>query len=255
MDAGDKENGRRIASIIKAFDIIEELEESGSMTASELAAARDMPVSTAYVYLQTLAETGYVIEEEREYRLSLQFLRTGGQIRQRLGVFQYAQSEMLDLCWTVGERVGLGVEENGHRVQIWQIDGEQSEYDDNYVGEHTYMHWTALGKMLIASMDDDEIERTIDRYGLPRATEHTITDADVLFEEIEQIREQGYATEDEERKPGMRSISVPLTDTEGNTWAALGIAAAKTRMGPSTCSQYLRMLQEKANLISLRYNY
>lgn len=55
-----------------------------------------------------------------------------------------------------------------------------------------------------------QIENTIDRHGLPRATERTITDVGELFREIERIRNRGYATEDEEHKLGMRSVSVPF---------------------------------------------
>lgn len=251
----DGSGGRQIKSLQKAFNIIETLNEQGSATVSEMSEALDMPISTVHVYLQTLTDTGYVIRHEGEYELGLRFLETGSRVRNRLGVFQAARREMINLCWQTGERVGLGVSEGGKRVQIWQIEGEDAVSDDNYIGEFTYMHWTSLGKALLATFTNAQIEEIIKRHGLPRATKQTITEANELFEEIERIRSQGYAIEDEERKPGMRSVSVPLRVNEGNTIGALGISAAKSRVTPQKCDEYVDFLQERGNIISIRYNY
>lgn len=248
-------DGRRVKSVQKTFNIIETLNEQGSATISELSEALDMPISTVHVYLQTLTDTGYVIRHDREYALGLRFLETGSRVRNRLNVLQAARQEMLDLCWQTGERVGLGVVEKGKRVQLWQIEGEDAINDNNYIGEFTHMHWTSLGKVLLASFNDAQIEDIVKRHGLPRATKRTIVEADDLFEEIEQIRNQGYAIEDEEHKSGMRSVSVPLRAEEGNTIGALGIAAAKSRVTPKTCSEYVNHLMKKANIVSIKYNY
>ncbi|WP_170972425.1 IclR family transcriptional regulator [Natronorubrum halophilum] len=248
-------SGQRINALIKCFNIIEELKERGSVGVSDLAAALDMPTSTVYVYLQTLEELEYVIADEGEYRLSLRFLDIGCRVRNRLDVFSAARHEMIDLSQETGETVGIGVVENGKRVELWQIEGEDAINDKIHVGEHTYLHWTSLGKTLLASLSDEEIDRIVDRQGLPKATENTITDRAELLEEVEQIRRQGFTIEDEERKVGIRSVSVPLTDVDGNTVAALGINAPKNKMVPQRCDEYVSRLKRKANVISIRYNY
>src|SRR5699024_3281217 len=182
-----------------------------------------MPISTVHVYLQTLEDTGYVVRQANEYRLGLRFLETGSRVRKRLNIFQAAHQDMIDLCRQTDVRVGLGVAEGGKRVQLWQIEGTDAVSDDNTIGEFAYLHWTSLGKILFASFNDTQIEETIECHGLPPATEQTISDVDELFEEIKQIRNQGYATEDEEHKTGMRSVSVPLRVEGGDTIGALGI--------------------------------
>jgi len=247
--------GRRIGSLLKAFNILEALNENGSLSVSEAAEELDMPVSTVHVHMKTLEETGYVIRRDGKYALGLRFLETGSRVRNRLEVFQAAQREMISLCCRTGERVGLGVAENGKRVQLWQVEGEDAVSDNNRIGEFTHMHWTSLGKVLLAEFSDSQIKETVECHGLPRATEQTITDPDSLFEEISRIRQNGYALEDEERNLGMRSVSVPLRDEEENTIGALGIAGAKSRLTPSKCDKYVECLREKANIISLRYSY
>ena len=246
--------GRRVKSVRKTFDIIETLNEQGEATVSQLANTLDMPVSTVHIYLQTLTDTGYVVRQGKKYTLGLRFLETGSRVRDRLNVLQAARREMVDLCWQTGERVGLGVSERGKRVQLWQIEGEDAINDNNYIGEFTHMHWTSLGKVLLASFNDAKIQDVIERHGLPRATQKTIVEADELFKEIEQIRSQGYAIEDEEHKLGMRSVSVPLRVGEQNTIGALGIAAAKSKITPQRCSRYVEKLNKKSNIISIIYN-
>lgn len=253
--SSDGVDGRRVKSVQKSFNIIETLNDQGSATVSELSEVLDMPISTVHVYLQTLTDTGYVIRQGNEYELGLRFLETGSRVRSRLNVFQAARQEIIDLCWQTGERVGLGVAEGGKRVQLWQIEDKDAVSDDNYIGEFAHIHCTSLGKMLLASFNNAQIEEIIKRHGLPQATERTIVEADELFEEIEQIRSHGYAIEDEEHKLGMRSVSVPLRVGEGDTIGALGIAAAKSRVTPQKCNEYVNHLQKKANIISIKYNY
>lgn len=248
-------SGQRINALVKGFTIVEELKERGSAGVSELATALDMPTSTVYVYLQTLESLDYVIVDGSEYRLSLRFLDIGSRVRSRLDVFSAARHEMIDLSQETGETVGIGVIENDKRVELWQIEGEDAINDRIHVGEHTYLHWTSLGKTLLASLPDEEITRIVDCQGLPKATENTITDRAELFEEVEQINRQGFTIEDEERKVGIRSVSVPLTDVDGNTVAALGINAPKNKMTPQLCDEYVAQLKRKANVISIRYNY
>jgi DNA-binding IclR family transcriptional regulator len=255
MGTRDEPDGRRIQSLQKAFNILEALDDKGGMSVSEAADETDMPVSTVHLYLQTLEETGYVVRRNGNYALGLRFLETGSRVRNRLEIFQAAQREMISLCCETGERVGLGVAENGKRVQLWQIEGEDAVSDNNHIGEFTHMHWTSLGKALLSQFSDARIEEIVTRHGLPRATDRTITDPADLFTEIRRIRRNGYALEDEERKPGMRSISVPLWDTDEEPIGAIGIAGAKSRLTASKCDEYVECLREKANIVSLRYSY
>ncbi|RQG87812.1 IclR family transcriptional regulator [Natrarchaeobius halalkaliphilus] len=246
---------RRVKALEKGLRIVEELKEQGSAGVSELASELNMPTSTVHVYLQTLKGTGYVVGNDGTYQLSLRFLEIGSKVRDQREVFAAARQEMIDICHSTGETVGLGVLEDGKRVQLWQIEGKNAINDNIHIGEYTHTHWTSLGKTLLASQSDESIEEIVERHGLPRATENTITDKHALFDEVETIRAQGYTLEDEERKMGIRSVSVPLTDSDGNTIAALGITAPKNKMTSATCGNYIAQLNDKANVISIKYAY
>ncbi|MFB9807776.1 IclR family transcriptional regulator [Haladaptatus pallidirubidus] len=120
-------------------------------------------------------------------------------------------------------------------------------------GEYTRMHWTALGKAILSQKSDREITDIADRHGLPRATEHTIVDRDTLLGEIETIRSQGYAVENEERVKGVKSIAV-LIESDGETPdAAISVAGPKHEYTPERIQEeLLPALQNTANVVELK---
>jgi len=84
-----------------------------------------------------------------------------------------------------------------------------------------------------------EVEAYIDRNGLEAVTEHTIADPDVLFEELEQIRERGYATNTEETVEGLGAVSVPIKDHDDGVIGALSVSGPINRVGEGEYSQLL----------------
>lgn len=208
--AGETGSGRHIKSLERGFEIIECLHEEGELTVSALAKRMDLPTSTAHIYLKTLHDLGYAVQDGTSYRLSFKFLRHGGYLRQRTGLYQIARAEIDTLAEVTGEVSALGVPENGKRVLLYKSEGPEAVYDDPPIGEYTHMHWTALGKAMLAHMPRETVDRIVDRYGLPSRTHRTIDSRAALHEELDRTVEQGYALEDEERWDGIRSVAVPL---------------------------------------------
>ncbi|MFB6206417.1 MAG: IclR family transcriptional regulator C-terminal domain-containing protein [Haloglomus sp.] len=96
----------------------------------------------------------------------------------------------------------------------------------------------------------------MDRYGLPAKTEHTITDEDELFAELERIREQGYALSVEESLYGFHAVSAPVLTQSSRPVAAVIIAGAASRMDPETCRNELAdAARSAANEIGLDLQY
>ncbi len=244
----------RISSVDNVFNIIETVQEMGPCGVSELADRIDVPKSTAHVYLKTLEDLRYVINEDGRYRLSLQFLQLGGLVRHNRTGYQAARSEIGTVSQRTGEVGTIGYEENGLRVLVYRSEPVEGVSDNAPTGEFTKMHWTAVGKALLAQHTDDEIRDIADRYGLPAATENTITDIDDLLEAIDEIRVQGYSVEDEERVSGIRSIAVPITSEDPDSEnIAISIAGPKHRFDTERIEdELLPELQNAANVIELQ---
>lgn len=253
----DSGSSNRIKAVANAFNIVGAVQERGQCGVSELADHLDIPNSTAHVYLKTLEDLGYMINEDGEYRLSLRFLEVGGRVRHDRRVYLAARSEVDDLSRTTGEVGTIGYEEDGMRVLVYRSEPPEGISDNAPTGEFTRMHWTAVGKSLLSQRSNDEVLDIAERFGLPAATENTITNPDALLEEVKTIRSQGYSIEDEERVNGVRSIAVPIPgekDKPGN--AAISIAGPKHRFSDERIDdELLPELQNTANVIELQYKH
>lgn len=256
-DMAQSDSAKRIKSTQTLFTIIDRLREMESAGVSQLAADLDMPKSTVHVHLKTIEEEGYLIKDDGEYRTSLRFLEVGGETRQRLDAFQVARSAVDELALETGEAAHFGVEEGGKRVLVYSSTLEDGLYDNSPVGYHTHIHWTAMGKALLAKLSDDCVDHIIDEHGLSEATEHTVTDRDRLFEELEGIRERGYAIETDEHRDGLATISIATEqDSADQEPAGIGISGPTHRiMEKNADNELVETIQNAVNIAELELEY
>ena len=249
----------RIQALRRAFRVIDALRDLQTAGVSELSSHLDVPKSTVHVYLQTLEEEGYLLNNDGTYRLSHRFLEIGGELRHSLNLFQGARQEVDSLSTETGEVANLGIEENGKRVLLYTAQPPEGMFDNSPTGQYTKMHQTALGKALLSQMSDDDIEEVLDQHGLPAATDQTITDREALFTELDRVREKGYSIENEERREGIKAIAVPLkheADSSEEPVSAVSISGPKRRISASNADETLvEALRDAANVIELRYKH
>lgn len=251
----DSRSGNTIRALERGFEIVEALREQGSLTLTELATHLELPTSTAHVYLKTLEQEGFVVRENRRYRNGLRFLTYGGDVRHQYEIYRATRTVLHELAFQTGERAGLGVVENGQRVLLELIDGTSAVSDNVPIGEFTEMHWTGLGKCLLAYLPSARADRIIEESELPRATSKTITDPDELRRELETIRERGYSIEDEDRREGVRCVAVPILDPDDAILGSIGLTGPTNRFGAQQLSTYVSLLESKANVVKLKTAY
>ncbi len=249
----EKSSENRIQAVVNAFNIVESLEEMDGATVSELADYEEIPKSTAHVYLKTLRDSGYVIQDEDTYRLSLRFLKHGGYTRHQLNLYQAAKSQIDKLSNETGEVVDMGIEENGKRVLLYKSEGPEGVTQKPVTGEYTHMHMTALGKVLLACQPDERVEEIVDTHGLPPATEHTITDRETLFQELETVREQDFSIEDQERRDGIRAVAVPIRNDNDRATGAISISGPMSKLTDERISEnLLDQMRNAVNIIEIQ---
>lgn len=250
------ERGSTIGAVEIASEIIEHLVDHGPMGVTETARALDRPKSTVHDYLQSLAAQGYVVNDDGTYRPSMRFLAVGERTRNELPVYRAAREPLQSLAGEVDLHVSLTIEEHGRIVLIDTVPGDDPVSLAVHSGIQMAMHTTSPGKAILAHLPRKRVDEIIDRHGLASLTEHTITDRERLDAELRQIRDDGYATDDEERLVGLRTVAVPVIDREGAVHGALTIYGPKHRVTEERFHDVLpRRLQESANVVEMNLNY
>lgn len=244
-----------LRTVARAFEVVEVLRETDGIGPAELSERLDIPKSTAHDYLRTLEATGYAVHRDDKYQLGHQFLSVGGRLRNRNRFFQAARSEVRRLAIETGELPNIGIEENGEGVLLHSVRGDKSLELGIYPGMRIPLHSNAAGKALFAHLPEEDIAEILDTGQFEQVTEHTITDPDTLDEELETIRERGYAIDRNEQVLGMTTVSVPVIVNESLV-GVLSISAPSGRLKDEEYqNELVQKLQEAANTITVGYQY
>ena len=253
MTDPDESDARGLKSVERSFDVIEYLRGAGGSTLSETAEALDLAVSTAHIHLSTLVDTGYVVRDGDEYRCSFEFLCTGGDRRDGLALYRAAKPELDELRDETGEHTNAMIEERGYSVQLYKSESPESIDDDASLGDHFYLHLTATGKAILAEFSEERISAVLDELGMPARTDETITDEDVLRDQLETIRERGYSINRGEHFPGVCAIGTAIVSEPDGAIGAISISGPRSRITPDRIEEELApALLNKKNIIELK---
>lgn len=250
------ENSTPVKATKVTFEIIDFLRKRNGAGVSEIADHLEKPTSTIHDHLRTLETEEYLIKDDSEYRIGARFLELGEQARSRMKVYHLARPEVDELATKTGNHSNIMIEEHGRGVFLYKAKGENAVRLDTHAGMRVYLQTTALGKSILAFRPLDEVETILDRHGLPQITENSITSRDQLLKELDQIRERGYAIDDEERVQGMRCVAAPITTSEGKAVAAISVSGPKSRLQGEYLEETLpnRVLQS-SNVIEVNLTY
>lgn len=238
------------------FEIIDFLRKRNGAGVSEIADHLEKPTSTIHDHLRTLETEEYLIKDDSEYRIGARFLELGEQARSRMKVYHLARPEVDELATKTGNHSNIMIEEHGRGVFLYKAKGENAVRLDTHAGMRVYLQTTALGKSILAFRPLEEVETILDRHGLPQITENSITSRDQLLKELDQIRERGYAIDDEERVQGMRCVAAPITTSEGKAVAAISVSGPKSRLQGEYLEETLpNMVLQSSNVIEVNLTY
>lgn len=244
-----------IGAVRTMFQILEALMERETAGVTELATLLDLPKSTVYSHLHTLREEGYVRVDDDKYRLGLRFLEFGECTRQTLEIYDIARPELDDLAEETGELVNLAVEEHYEGVYIYLTRGENAIRLDTYPGLRVPLYCTALGKVSLAHMVSERRERCINGCSFEPLTQNTITDAATLREELDQIRERGYAFDRGERAQDLRCVAAPIVIDDEYT-GAISVTGPVSRMrGGRLTEEIPERVVDTASVIQINTTY
>lgn len=249
-------NGSMVKSGEKTFEIVEILKRNDGAGVTEIASQMDASKSTVYKHLQTLVTHDYATQIDGEYHVGLRFLDQGIYARQRQAIYRAARERIDELAEETGELAWCQTHENGRCVYLYGAAGTHSVHPPERVGNRTPMHQIAGGKAMLAHFRENRVEEIIEQHGLAPATPHTITDRDVLFDELGEIREQGVGYNREESTEGLYAVAAPVLAPDGNVLGAIGLSGPKHRLeGELIEVEFPELLLGTANELELNLEH
>ena len=200
-------------SVKKAFAILSAISSSkDGMGVSDLAKKLKMAKSTVHGMTSALEEIGAAMRDPltKKYKLGFALLEIGRSAYSQIDLQSSARPVTEELMEKTQTSVFLGIM-NWDQVTI--LDIVESRQDLNItapVGSTIPLFAGAVGKVFLASMPEVQAEKIVQSKGLPRFTDNSIVDMDLYFNELKQVKEKGYAVDDEEYITGVRAVASPL---------------------------------------------
>lgn len=242
-----------VPSVHRAFRLLEILSESLSgLGVSDLARKTGWPKSSIHNILGTLASDGFVTQDpvSNRYRMTLKLFSVSGSVVEAIDIRDIAYPFLIELAEATGETVNLGIMDGTQAIYVDTIPGSSAIRANTWPGKRLPIHRTALGKVLVAELPDNQLEAIVKETGLKRSTPNTHTKLKDLKQDLERVRKLGYAVDDEEDEIGMRCVGVAVRDYRGLATAAMSVTALARRLPLEAISGLAKTMRATANKIS-----
>jgi IclR family transcriptional regulator, KDG regulon repressor len=200
-------------SVTKAFQILRLISKARfGLGITEIADRLHMSKGTVHGIVSALENSGAIMRAPttKKYTLGVTLFELGKQAYSQFDLKELARPAMERLMGRTLETVCLGVLNTNHITILDIVESSQDHKITTPKGTIIPLFAGATGRVILASMDPDQALRIIKTDGLPRFTEHTVTDPERFLQEVARAREDGYATDDEEYIPGVRAVAAPI---------------------------------------------
>jgi IclR family transcriptional regulator, KDG regulon repressor len=201
------------------------------LSLNTLAARTGIPRATAFRLLSTLEQSGFVAKVGAEYHLGIKCLVLGNVVAADLDVREKAHPHLVALRDITRETAHIAVLHQWQVVYLERVPSPQPVgFMQSRAGAILPAHCTALGKTLLAYQPEHEVAAWAAAATFEALTPYTHTSAQPLLEELQFIRERGYALDEQEHEIGVRCIAAPILNHRGEVVAAISVAGPEYRM-------------------------
>ncbi|MDY4610217.1 MAG: IclR family transcriptional regulator [Sphaerochaetaceae bacterium] len=216
---------QQISSVVRTITILERLARHKSINLEQLAKETELPKATLLRFLSTLASLGYVYRDPGDrYSLTLKMFSVGSHGLEHLDLINLAQPIAELLCENLGETVHMGILEDDHAVYVLKKESSYTLRMYSRVGKMIPLYCTAIGKILLSDMSEQEVEEYLAGRQLKPFTPKTLRTPEAVKAELAAIRARGWAMDDEEHEQGIMCIGAPVRDYTGKVIAAMSVS-------------------------------
>jgi DNA-binding IclR family transcriptional regulator len=252
-----KERGG-IQSLERAFAILEEVARNREgINLAELSKAVGLHNSTTFHLAKTMVQLGYLaqVPDSKRYRVGTGLFTLAAGALEENTLLAVATPVLEALTHETGEAGHFAIRSGSDIVVIARTAGSGLLQMVDRAGAQRPAHATALGKVLLAALDDQRIRQFLGAEPLRRYTAKTIVERDALLREIDEVRRKGIAYDDGEFDAEIRCAAVPVLDFAGRVAGAVGISGPLWRLSLQALQDKARQVRAAAARISAQLGY
>ncbi len=221
-----------VNSVENAFILLEVLAENKKeLGLTELCKRTSLPKGTVHRLLGTLRKLHYISQnpQNHKYFLTFKFFKLCNAINDKIGLPQIIP-HLQELSQKFNETVNLAILDKDEIIYLYSVGSNNTLKLDLKIGSRQPAYCAALGRILLANLDELELNDYLNRIDIKPHTPYTIINKDHLKKELQLARKQGYSMVREEYILGVSCVAVPLRDSLGQVCAGLSFSIPTVRM-------------------------
>jgi IclR family KDG regulon transcriptional repressor len=233
-------------TVMKAIDVLEVfLKNDGGLSLTEISRLTGLNTTTSYRLVSTLVQRGYLANHHNRglYTLGLKMMDYNFAVRRALKFIDLAYLSLSKLSKEQKESVYLSIMDGDESLVIEEVGIDEELRINSPVGKRLKLHCTAGGKILMASLPEEEREAYYTRNTLEAFTKNTITDIARLEKELETAKIEGVAFDREEYRMGIWAAAAPVYNTKRSVIAAAGILVLTSHIENNNTEKYVRAIK------------
>ncbi|HSR10148.1 MAG TPA: IclR family transcriptional regulator [Thermodesulfobacteriota bacterium] len=247
-----------INSVLRAGRILKCLSaHPGRLKTGELARVLRLDRSTTYRLVLSLEKCGLVEKKEKtgEYSLGPGAFEIGSAYLRSVDLVQAAKPIMADLALKVQETIHLAVLSETEIFYLDKVDSPRSVGVISKIGQRGPVHCTALGKVLLSHLPEEERLKIIERIKFQPFTPRTITSPKRFMKELKEVHERGYALDHREIEEDVECVAAPIRDHTGRVIAGLSVSGPQKKIQTPLEKRVVTEVRKAASMISTRMGY
>ena len=226
------------------------------LTAKQVASLSRLPVSTVHRFLANLVTAGFLNRDgEGTHSLGIACFSIGQAALGQLDIRRLSLPYLRELNQQTRETIHLTVRHGLSAVYVEKLDSPEPLRIHSRIGAAVPLYCTAVGKVMLAYMPEDEQQRILPDLNLQRQTSNSVGNLQELKTELYRVRKNGYACDLEENERHIRCVAAPIWDHTGSVQSSLSITAPTVRMPVARLRQLAPMIQRAGLQVSAELGY
>lgn len=247
-----------VQSVDRTIKIIEVLSEHrDGLGLTDLGNIVGMHKSTVHRLLQTLIYNGYVKQnpQNQHYHLTIKMFELGSRVIDGMDLHKIARPYLESLRDLTNEVVHLVIPDGTDIIYIDKVESNNSIRMHSRIGARSPLYSTSAGKAMMAYMPESKVKEIWFASDIIQRTPNTVVEYSQLLKVLEQVRENGYALDEEENEPNIRCIGAPIFNYHGNVVGAVSISGPTMRVTLEAIETFKEHILKYTLLISRELGY